>query len=63
VGVLKDHPGKDEVRLVIHDTEGHDSEFDLQRCEATEDLARSLRGLLRQAGNVRLTGGRMVGVG
>ncbi len=62
VGVLKDHPGRDEVRLVIHDTEGRESEFDLQRCEATEDLARSLRGLLRQSGNVRLTGARLAGV-
>ena len=60
VGLLKDNPGNDEVRLVIHDGEGNDLEFDLPRARATEELARNLRALLRQNGNVRLTGHRVV---
>ncbi|MBI2766178.1 MAG: DNA polymerase III subunit alpha [Chloroflexi bacterium] len=61
VGILKDTPGRDEVRLVIHDSTGQDIEFDLPHCAATEDLARSIRGLLRNLGSVRLTGNRLVG--
>ncbi|MCC7363505.1 MAG: DNA polymerase III subunit alpha [Dehalococcoidia bacterium] len=60
VGMLKDNPGNDDVRLVIHDGDGNDIEFDLPRAAATEDLARNLRALLRQNGNVRVTGNRMV---
>jgi hypothetical protein len=59
VGILKDNPGNDEVRLVVHDGEGNDIEFDLPRAAASEDLARTLRAILRQNGNVRLTGQRI----
>ena len=59
VGLLKDNPGSDDVRLVIHDGDGNDIEFDLPQAAASEDLARSLRALLRQNGNVRVTGKRM----
>ncbi|MFN0096147.1 MAG: hypothetical protein ACKVVT_15405, partial [Dehalococcoidia bacterium] len=56
--MLKEHPGNDEVRLVIHDGEGHDSEFDLPRAAVNEDLARSIRNILQKNGQVRLTGTR-----
>jgi hypothetical protein len=59
-GMLKENPGTDEVRLVITDVEGQDTEFDLPRASATEDLARSIRAVLRQNGHVRLTGTRLV---
>jgi DNA polymerase-3 subunit alpha len=59
-GMLKESPGSDEVRLVITDTEGQDTEFDLPRASVGEDLARSIRAVLRQNGHVRLTGTRMV---
>ena len=57
-GMLKASPGSDEVRLVIRDAEGQDSEFDLPRASVGEDLARSIRAVLRQNGTVRLTTGR-----
>jgi hypothetical protein len=56
VGMLRDSPGSDEVRLVIHDAEGNDNEFDLPRAAVSEDLARTLRNVLQQKGQVRLTG-------
>ncbi|MFN0147554.1 MAG: DNA polymerase III subunit alpha [Dehalococcoidia bacterium] len=56
--LLKDSPGNDEVRLVIHDAEGSDSEFDLPRASVNEDLARSIRSILQSRGQVRLTGTR-----
>ena len=56
--MLKEHPGNDEVRLVIHDAEGSDSEFDLPRAAVNEDLARSIRNILQKNGQVRLTGMR-----
>ncbi|HEX6030816.1 MAG TPA: DNA polymerase III subunit alpha [Tepidiformaceae bacterium] len=59
-GMLKENPGNDEVRLVITDIEGQDTEFDLPRASVGEDLARSIRAVLRQNGHVRLTGTRMV---
>ena len=55
--MLKDAAGHDEVRLVIHDAEGQDTEFDLPRAGVSEDLARSLRHLLGNRGTVRLGGG------
>ena len=61
VGMLNDHPGTDEVRLVVRDTAGEELEFDFPRATATEDLARSLRSLLGNRGNVRVTGPKMVG--
>jgi DNA polymerase-3 subunit alpha len=59
-GMLRDNPGSDEVRLVITDANGQDTEFDLPRASATEGLARSIRTVLRQNGHVRLTGTRLV---
>ena len=56
VSMLKDRPGNDEIRLVIHDTEGNDTEFDLPRAAASEDFARSLRSVLGNRGQVRVTG-------
>jgi hypothetical protein len=60
-GMLKDAPGSDEVRLIVRDSEGQDTEFDLPRAEISEELARSVRNLLRNQGAVKLTGGRLVG--
>jgi DNA polymerase-3 subunit alpha len=59
-GMLRENPGNDEVRLVITDIQGQDTEFDLPRASATEELARSIRAVLRQNGHVRLTGTRLV---
>jgi DNA polymerase III subunit alpha len=56
--LLKDSPGNDEVRLVIHDVEGNDMEFDLPRAGVNEGLAKSIRSILQSRGQVRLTGGR-----
>jgi hypothetical protein len=56
--MLKEHPGNDEVRLVIHDGEGHDTEFDLPHAAVNEELARSIRNVLQKNGQVRLTGMR-----
>ena len=46
VTVLRDNAGEDEARLVIHDAEGQDQEFDLQRVAVTEVLTRSLNRLV-----------------
>jgi hypothetical protein len=46
INTLKDHAGEDECRLVIHDAEGQDQEFDLQRVAVTEELTRSLNRLV-----------------
>jgi DNA polymerase-3 subunit alpha len=61
--MLREAPGNDPVRLVVHDAEGQDTEFDLPRAAVTEELAGSLRALLRNNGSVRLTGGRSMAVG
>ncbi len=60
-GLLQKNPGKDEVRLVIRDAEGNDSEFDLPHAEISEELARSVKNLLRSQGQVKLSAPRMVG--
>jgi hypothetical protein len=60
-GILKGSPGNDDVRLVIHDTEGQDTEFDLPRAAVSEDLSRSIRQVLRSNGTVVYTSSRMVG--
>ncbi|MBK9545551.1 MAG: DNA polymerase III subunit alpha [Dehalococcoidia bacterium] len=57
-GMLKGSPGNDEVRLVIRDADGNDTEFDLPRAEVTEDLARSVKNLLRNQGQVKLAAAR-----
>ena len=61
VGMLRDSAGNDEVRLVVHDSEGQDTEFDLPRASVSDDLARSIRAVLRQNGSVTLTTGKMLG--
>ncbi len=61
VALLGKHPGEDEVRVIIRDTAGDETEFDFPRCEATEELARSLRNLLGARGSVRLAGARVAG--
>ncbi len=58
VEMLKGRPGNDEVRLVIHDGEGNDMEFDLPRAGVNDELSRSLRNFLGSSGTVRLTGSR-----
>ncbi len=60
-GLLQKNPGKDEVRLVIRDAEGNDSEFDLPHAEISEELARSVKNLLRNQGQVKLSSPRMAG--
>jgi len=60
-GMLKAAPGNDEVRLVIRDGEGQDTEFDLPRAEISDELARSVKNLLRNQGQVKLTKGVMAG--
>jgi DNA polymerase-3 subunit alpha len=60
-GMLKSAPGKDEVRLVIRDGEGQDTEFDLPRAEVSDELARSVKNLLRTQGQVTLTKGVLAG--
>ena len=61
VGILRDNPGSDEVRMVIRDTAGDETEFDFPRAASSDDLARSLRSLLGTRGQVRLTNPRMAG--
>ena len=61
VAMLKDAVGRDEVRLVIHDADGLESEFDLPRAAASEELARSLRNLVSTKGQVTLSSSRLVG--
>ncbi|MCC6960906.1 MAG: DNA polymerase III subunit alpha [Dehalococcoidia bacterium] len=60
-GLLAKSPGKDEVRLIVRDADGNDSEFDLPRAEVTEELARSVRNLLRNQGHVKFTSSRLPG--
>ncbi len=59
--VLQRSPGNDPVRLVIHDVDGNDTEFDLPRVEVSEELARSIRSLLQARGQVQVTGNRWAG--
>jgi hypothetical protein len=55
--MLGESPGNDEVRLVIHDAEGQDSEFDLPHASVSEELARSIgRVLSASKGRVELVG-------
>jgi DNA polymerase-3 subunit alpha len=58
MSMLGEQGGSDEVRLVIHDADGNDIEFDLPRAGVNEDLARSIRNVLQARGTVRLTGRR-----
>ena len=57
--MLGARPGSDEVRLVIHDTDGQETEFDLERAAVTDELARSIEKVLAaNKGTARLTRGR-----
>ena len=58
-GMLRENPGTDEVRLVIHDVEGKENEFDLPKASVTEDLARSIaKVLIAGKGTARLIASR-----
>ena len=46
VAFIADHPGEDEVRLVVHDSEGDESEFDLEKASVSEELVHSIEKLL-----------------
>tara|TARA_B100000029_G_scaffold486073_1_gene540070 strand:+ start:49 stop:426 length:378 start_codon:yes stop_codon:yes gene_type:complete len=46
VAFIADHPGEDEVRLVVHDSEGAESEFDLEKAAVSEELVHSIEKLL-----------------
>jgi DNA polymerase-3 subunit alpha len=58
VGLLNDSPGKDAVRLVIHDAEGQELEFDLPTADVNERLAESVRAILRTNGSVAVNAAR-----
>jgi len=60
-GMLKEHPGTDQVRLIIHDAENQETEFDLPRAGASDALARSIRSVLRSNGTVVLSTTRLPG--
>jgi hypothetical protein len=55
---LNDSPGKDAVRLVIHDAEGQELEFDLPTADVNERLAESVRAILRTNGSVAVNAAR-----
>ncbi len=63
--LLRDHPGSDEVRLVIHDTDGQEQEFDWTQAAVSEELARSIEKMLASTkGTARPTRARQpAGVG
>jgi hypothetical protein len=53
--MLGDHPGQDEVRLVIHDVDGQDQEFDLARASVSDELTRALQRVVSvNKGTVRV---------
>ncbi|MFQ5380059.1 MAG: DNA polymerase III subunit alpha [Dehalococcoidia bacterium] len=57
--MLREHPGSDEVRLVVHDVDGKDNEFDLPRAQVSESLAGSISKVLAASkGTARLVGRR-----
>jgi DNA polymerase-3 subunit alpha len=58
VGLLNDSPGKDQVRLVIHDAEGQELEFDLPTANVNQRLADSVRAILKTNGTVAVNGAR-----
>jgi hypothetical protein len=58
--MLKASPGDDAIRLVIHDTEGEESEFDLPTAHATDELVRQVEMMLQRHGTVRLMGSAAV---
>lgn len=60
-GMLKDNPGPDQVRLIVHAADGQETEFDLPRALASDSLARSIRSLLRSNGTVAVSTARLSG--
>ena len=59
--LLGDHPGGDEVRLVIHDTDGLEQEFDWKQAAVSEELARSIEKVLAaNKGTARLARSRQL---
>jgi DNA polymerase-3 subunit alpha len=61
--ILRQAPGSDAVRLVVHDSAGQDSEFDLPRAAVSDDLVQSIRAVLRSSGTVRQSSARTVAAG
>jgi len=51
---LREHPGEDEVRLVIVDAGGRESEFALGGVTISDELQRALRAILQKRGSVRV---------
>ncbi len=59
--LLRDHSGADQVRLVIHDTDGLEQEFDWIQAAVSEELARSIEKVLAaNKGAARLTRARQL---
>tara|TARA_B100001123_G_scaffold209466_2_gene236972 strand:- start:2384 stop:6016 length:3633 start_codon:yes stop_codon:yes gene_type:complete len=59
--LLADHPGQDEIRLVIHDTDGLEQEFDWKQASVSEELARSIEKVLAaNKGTARLSRSRQL---
>ena len=58
MSLLNDAEGKDPVRLIVHDAEGQEFEFDLPTASVDERLAESVRAVLRTNGTVRLSAAR-----
>jgi DNA polymerase-3 subunit alpha len=55
VAFIGDYPGEDEVRLVVHDSEGDESSFDLERASVSNELVYSIEKLLTaNKGSARL---------
>ena len=44
--LLRDHPGSGEVRLVVHDTDGLEQEFYLDRAAVSDELAGRIEKVL-----------------
>ena len=58
-GLLRERPGSDEVRLIIHDAAGDEPEYKMERATVSEELARSIEKLLAATkGTARVRSGR-----
>ncbi len=58
MSLLNDAQGKDPVRLIVHDAEGQEFEFDLPTANVDERLAESVKAVLRTNGTVRMSAAR-----
>ncbi len=58
MSLLNDAQGKDPVRLIVHDAEGQEFEFDLPTATVDERLAESVKAVLRTNGTVRMSAAR-----